>query len=106
MDFEALEGDQGAIETGFLKPMPLHVISQELSVPGLASTCAGDCFINCWFILPSLNITAYFEFSPRHLLCDVYCSLCVKSEWTTQKPGLPISQRHEDYHLVLDIYLQ
>jgi len=38
MDFQALDGDQGALETGFLKPMPLHDISQELSVPGLAST--------------------------------------------------------------------
>merc|ERR1719397_1944144 len=30
--------DQGAMDTGFLKPMPLQVINQELSVPGLAST--------------------------------------------------------------------
>ena len=83
--------------------MPLHVISQELSVPGLASTCAGDCFKNRWFILPSLKITAYFEFSPRHLLCNMDCSLCMESERAAQKPGLPVSQRHEDYHLVLSM---
>ena len=82
-------------DTGFLKPMPLHVISQELSVPGLASTCGSSlCF---W-----LPRQTHLKLSSRHLLCNVDCSLCVESERSTQEPGLPVRQRHEDNHLILD----
>merc|ERR1712016_265775 len=91
---ESLSQDQLS-DTGFLKPMPLHVISQELSVPGLASTCGSSlCF---W-----LPRQTHLKFSSRHLLCNVDCSLCVESEWSTQEPGLPVRQRHEDNHLILD----
>ena len=36
---QALFEHHRLMSTGFLNPMPLHVINQELSVPGLASTC-------------------------------------------------------------------
>ena len=94
------------MDTGFLNPMPLQVINQELSVPGLASTCVeGKSFI-CNLVettspFPLFNLATNFKFCSSHLLCNVDRSLRVEREWAAQKPRLAVRQRHEDDHLVL-----
>ena len=99
------------MDTGFLNPMPLQVINQELSVPGLASTCVERKSFICnlvetTFPFPLFNLATNFKFCSSHLLCNVDRSLRVEREWAAQKPRLAVRQRHEDDHLVLRMNLQ